>query len=266
VLPATLLVLILALWQTSLPLETMSALLAFGAAWSVAAFVLWRIARARLPVVPAGSTVAAQPREWLRGSVPFLLNSMLLTLLAQSGVVILAFVSESDSVVGRYAMAAQIGTFIVLLATSTNRLYLPRISVLMERRDRDAMLRLARERLRLIGGISIVYLLAILAFGRSILGVFGEDFVAAYPALCWIAAGAAVSTMFSAAPYYLQFNSRNGVVLGATAVAVAISVVLCLVLGPRLGSLGAAVAYAVPLAALFATLRFLGIRHVRGTA
>ena len=83
------------------------------------------------------------------------------------------------------------------------------------------------------------------------LGVFG------------LGAGAAVSTVFSAAPYYLQFVGRNGLVLGSTAVAVAVSIVLCFVLGRPRGSLGAAVAYAVPLAALFATLRVLGFRHLR---
>jgi O-antigen/teichoic acid export membrane protein len=263
VLPATLLSLILVLWLTPLPLGTATALIAFGAAWTVAALLLWRMARARLPVVPSGATGDARPREWLGRSVPFLLNSMLMTLLAQSGIVILAFVSETDAVVGRYAVAAQIGTFIVLLATSTNRLYLPRISVFIERRDRDGMLALARERLLLIGGISAVYLLAILAFGRSLLRVFGDEFVGAYPALCWIAAGAVVSTVFAVAPYYLQFMGRNGLVLGTTAAAVAVSVVLCLLLGRRFGTLGAAVAYAAPLGVLFVTLRVLGMRHLR---
>ena len=114
---------ILLLWLTHL-LTMMTAMLAFGTAWLVAAWSLWRMARARLPVVPEGSTAPAQPLEWLRRSVPFLLNSMLMTLLAQSGVVILAFVSTADSVIGRYAVAAQIGGFIVPLATSTKPILL----------------------------------------------------------------------------------------------------------------------------------------------
>ena len=121
VLPGTLLSLIVVLWWTALPLSATTALLAYGTAWTVATFLLWRMARARLPFPVRATTATAEPRDWLRGALPFLLNSLLLTLLAQSGVVILAFVATSDAVVGQYAVAAQLGTFIVLLATSTNR-------------------------------------------------------------------------------------------------------------------------------------------------
>ena len=72
-----------------------------------------------------------------------------------------------------------------------------------------------------------------------------------------------MSTIFSAAPSYLQFVGRNGLVLGSTALAVAVSVVLCFALGRRWGSLGAALAYSLPLALLFVTLRVLGFRHLR---
>jgi len=263
VLPATLLLLIMALSLTSRRLTTMTALLAYGISWTIAGLLLRRMARARIPCLAEATIAVTEGRAWLRESLPFLVSSSLMMSLAQSGVMVLAFVAASDAVVGQYAVAAQIGTFVVSLATSTNRLYAPKVSLLMERRDRDSMIRLARERLVLTGGISALYVLVTITFGRHILGLFGAQFVAAYPALCWITVGAAVGAMFSGAPYYLQFAGRHVFVTWSTVLAVAASVLLCIALGHRLGSLGAAIAYAVPVGALFVTQRLVGFRHVR---
>ena len=87
-----------------------------------------------------------------------------------------------------------------VLATATNRLYSPKILALLESGDAEGLLEAARLRLSQIIPLMCVFLILIFVFGRSILTVFGAEFVSAYPALCVIATGASISTLFSLAP------------------------------------------------------------------
>jgi O-antigen/teichoic acid export membrane protein len=261
VLPVTLLALLSVLPFLGVRLTTLTAATVYGVAWSVATALIWALMLRAIPPNVRRADPVFESREWVRNAAPLFLYSLLMTALAQSTVIVLGFVATSDSVVGSYAVSAQIGSFVVLLATSTNRFYSPRLSILMEQGDRATMLRMRRHRVLLIGTITAVYTLGIVAFGREILGTFGPEYRGAYAALVCITAGAAVSTSFSMAPVYLQFAGRNRFVLSATGVAVAVNVGLCLVLGPRLGALGGGISYAVSLAGLFVAFRVVGLRH-----
>jgi len=160
----------------------------------------------------------------------------------------------SDPVVSIYAVAAQTGSFVVLLATSTNRYYLPRVSTLIDRQDDEMTLRAANARLRQIAPLCAVFLLVVFLFGRRILHLFGSEFVVGHAALCTVAVGATTSTLFALSPYYLQFVGRNLLVNVCTFVAAATSIAICFPLASRLGSLGAGIAYALPMAALYIVL------------
>jgi O-antigen/teichoic acid export membrane protein len=181
---------------------------------------------------------------------------------AQTGVIILELNHPNQLVVSAYALAFQTGTFVVILATATNRLYSPKISVLLASGDFRALRTAAHRRLLLIGPLTIIFLLVVLLFGRSILAVFGAEFVSAYPALCIIAVGASISTLFSLAPTYLQFTDRSRFVLTAMVASVVLSLSLCFPLSYYFGATGAAFAYAIPISLLYCALRVVAWRDV----
>jgi len=80
----------------------------------------------------------------MRGALPMAAGSLVLTMLAQTGVIILELNHPDEAVVSAYAVAFQTGTFVVILATATNRLYAPRISALLDRGDLEALRSMAR--------------------------------------------------------------------------------------------------------------------------
>jgi O-antigen/teichoic acid export membrane protein len=192
----------------------------------------------------------------MRGALPMAAGSLVLTMLAQTGVIILELNHPDEAVVSAYAVAFQTGTFVVILATATNRLYAPRISALLDRGDLQALRTMARYRLFVIGPLTLFYLFVIIAFGRSILSLFGAQYSTEYPALCLIALGASISTIFSLAPIYMHFTNRDRIVLAALIAAVVLNLALCIPLSDRYGALGAAIAYAVPIALLHIGLWF----------
>jgi O-antigen/teichoic acid export membrane protein len=261
-LPVLLLVSLFVLLRAGPPLSLRLALVSYGASWMMALLLLWILARRCWPVADPGTLPIVEGLKWIRSAVPFLLGSLLMTALAQSGVIVLGFVATSEAVVGAYAVSAQIGTMIVLLATSTNRMYLPAISTLMERGPREELLNLRRARFKLIGTIAAAYGMVIIVFGRTILDTFGPGFRDNYAALLWITGGAMTSTLFAVGPSFLLYAGRGAVVLRWSAVALLVNIVLCATLGGRLGALGAAIAYAISVGGLFVTLRFAALARL----
>ena len=247
-----------AVWYSSWEMSGLSASVCYVVAWMIVTVAMWVLARRIMPKQVWRAEPDFERARWLKEATPLLLFSLLMNVLAQSGVIILQLETTSEHDTSVFAIAMQTGAFVAVLATSTNRFYLPRVSVLLERQDRKRLIVLGRQRLLLMGTLAGLFVLAVILFGRSVLRVFGEDFEGGYGAMCVIAIGTAVSTLFSLAPYGLQFAGRHKLVIRSTILAAVSSVVLCAVLAGPYGALGAALAYAIPIVSLFGFLSYSG--------
>lgn len=76
-----------------------------------------------------------------------------------------------------------IGGRLYLIAKSTDKMFLPRLSVMLERRDARGVSRERWKRLAWVGAVCLAFMLGALLFGREILGLFGPEFVDGYAAL-----------------------------------------------------------------------------------
>ncbi|MDP6466924.1 MAG: oligosaccharide flippase family protein [Pirellulaceae bacterium] len=260
--PMALLILNAVVWISPAASNAVSAAVCYGAAWIIALAALHVLFKRQVPTSVWQAKPTRQARRWLLGAWPLAASSLILTMFAQTGIIILELNHPNESVVSAYALAFQTGTFVVILATATNRLYSPKISQLLASGDFPGLRATAQRRLLLIGPLSIIFLLLIFIFGRSILAIFGPEFVSAYPALCIIAVGASISTLFSLAPTYLQFTDRSRSVLSAMVASVMLSLILCFPLSYYFGATGAAIAYAIPISMLYAALRVVAWRDV----
>lgn len=251
------------IWVSPLPVTANMAVLSYGAAWVVSFLVMRRLVFRSLPEEVMSAGEAREPRVWLGKSVPFLIHSVMMTQFATLGIVGLELLGSEEQNVAVLAAAMQTGAFIVMLATATNRLYGPMVSRLIERRDYPGILSATRERHSWIIPATLIYFVMMVLFGRRILHLFGAEFEAGYPALCFIAGGASVSVWFAMAPNYLKFVGKNRLVLGITAAAGALNVALLMLLGPRWGATGAGAAYGISLATMAVTFFVLGLRTAR---
>jgi O-antigen/teichoic acid export membrane protein len=244
--PALLLLLNAAVWLLSAASGGVSAALCYGAAWIAAIAALSLVAQDYVPPPVWKAHPIRERGTWIRGALPMVASSLALTMLAQTGVIILELNHPDEAVVSAYAVTFQTGTFVVILATATNRLYAPRISELLDRGDFQGLRNMARHRLLVLGPLTAGYLFVILTFGRSILSLFGKQYATEYPALLLIAFGASVSAIFSLAPTYMHFTGRDRIVLAALLATMVVNLAVCFPLSHYYGALGAAVAYAVP--------------------
>jgi len=262
-LPLVYLTFLIGLSFSSLELSALTAVLCFGFAWVLTLIVIWFIAKMLMPVEVKQSIPLRHRKKWLSRSSPLVLSSLMMTVMTSSGVVILELLFPSGIEVGTYAIAAQTGSFISLIGTSTNRYYLPAMVVMIDRRDKQAIQRLMNQRTWVVGGL-ILILMAILVFsGQKILSLFGTHFSAGYNTVLIIAVGASVSALFADIPYYLQFMGFHRVVLSLTMLATLSMVALGFSLGAEYGTVGVAFGYMIPVVLLFIVLRIMAMLRFR---
>lgn len=254
---------LLAIWLSPIELTVLLAVAIYGLSWMVS-FLLFRwMALRSMPKEVMTAARVLEPRLWLQRSAPFFIHSVMMTQFASLGIVGLELLGSGEHDVAVLAATMQTGGFVVMLATATNRLYGPTTSLLIEQRDYSGMIAAIRERHAWIIPATLVYIVTMVIFGRSILRLFGPEFTEGFAALCWIVAGASVSVWFAMAPNYLKFVEMNRPVLGITAAAGGLNVVLLVVLGSRFGATGAGAAYGISLAAMSITFFVLARRAAR---
>ena len=262
-LPLVYVLLIIGLSFSSLTLSAITAVLCFGSAWVLTFIVIWLVTKMLMPVEVKKSIPQRHGKKWLRRALPLVFSSLMMTVMTSSGVVILELLFPSSAEVGTYAIAAQTGGFISLIGTSTNRYYLPMMVVMIDRRDKQAIKGLMRQRNWVLGGL-ILMLLAILVFwGQNLLNLFGSHFSTGYDTVLIIALGASFSALFADRPYYLQFMGLHRAVLSLTLLAMLSMLGLGFFLGGEYGTVGMAFAYMIPVSLLFIVLRIMAMLRFR---
>jgi O-antigen/teichoic acid export membrane protein len=237
------------------------AVLCYGAAWLSSFSLLWLIANSLITREIKQAVPLIFPKKWLGRSLPLVFNSLMMTIMTSGGVIILEILFPSSTAVGTYAVAVQTGGFISLIGTSTNRYYLPSFVVLIEQNEHEKIARLIKHRVLVVGGLILMLFILVSVFAHQILAVFGDKFSDGYMSLIILAAGASFSGLFADMPYILQYMGYNKLVLGLTFLATLSMVSLGFYFGSIYGTVGVAMAYALPVMVIFISFRIMvGIR------
>jgi O-antigen/teichoic acid export membrane protein len=222
------------------------------------------ILRKELPETTRTIDPAYQTGRWIRSATPFVwmlgMNAIMINIDT-----VMVSVFAGTTAAGTYRVASQMAMFIVLPMTCVNMAFASPIATLYARGDLQTLRGRAWTGARavLIGAMFIALLLV--AFGRPVLGAFGPDFVAGYPALLILIGGYLLAAASGVAGYVLIMTNYETAVAVISALGAGMNVVGNLVLIPLWGINGAAGATALSTVAVslaFAVLayRALGIR------
>jgi O-antigen/teichoic acid export membrane protein len=154
-----------------------------------------------------------------------------------------------------------------VLATSTNRAYGRRLSILLERGDSPGVRQLRRDRLRWLLPALGLFLGSCMVFGRDILQMFRPAFAdAGITALHILVASATVSVLLSLAPTYLKYRRRKRATYLTVASAALAQALLLWLLVPPLAATGAAAVPALALCGMYGSFAWLARRELRRTS
>lgn len=203
--------------------------------------------------------------DWTRRGLSYMTVGFLISWIFKAPLVLAHHMPHGVNQLAILAPAFETGCLALLLSKSTDKYFQPTLSMVIEMQDWDYGAQVRRRRLALLGvGVSL-YLATIFVFGKQILSLYGGDFESAYPALCVIAVGSSVWTIFSLAPSFLLYVGERKQLLVSLFVHGVLLAVLSASLMRYFGVMGSAVAYTVTVTSLAITNQQLAQRYIRRT-
>jgi len=161
--------------------------------------------------------------------------------------------------VGIYSVAATMVVFVGLFLQSINQIFAPTIAELYSQGKLELLSRLYQTLTKWTLGLTIPLALGIMIYSKPLMGIFGRDFREGWPVLAIATIGQLVSCGAGSVGLMLFMSDQQHRMVRAQAITVFLTVGLNLVLIPKLGLVGAAIATA----ATNISLNLLWFRDVR---
>ena len=195
-------------------------------------------------------------------SAPIPIYDAFYSLMSRIDLFIIALFLPAASV-GIYAATTEVAGIVKKIRQSVDPIFAPITSGLLhqDRKERVSLLFASVTRWILI--LEMAFLLVFGLWGSSILSIFGPAFSAGFWALILLAFGHTINGAFGSAEMILLMSGRSGINLLNTSLLVVVNLGLNLLLIPKYGITGAALAAAISLK-LVNLLRIIEVRFLLG--
>jgi O-antigen/teichoic acid export membrane protein len=215
----------------------------------------------RLAGVVESGPRAYAARTWLTTSVPIFLVEAFYYLLNYSDIIVLKQFRSADDVAIYYAAAKTIAlvSFIYYSVAQTIAHKFVEYDVSGDRAGLTAFL---KQSVRLTFWPSVAVIIGLLALGHPLLRLFGREFVSGYYLMFIIAIGLLARASVGPAERLLNMLGERRACALVYGSSFAISLILCIVLIPRLGLAGAAIASSAALVFESASLFMVAKRRL----
>lgn len=236
------------LWSPSLAALCGSHLVAMGA---TAALALWAAARvfgaktiwlALSPFRPSTERPDLH-REMIRFAVPMGISDFVNAVLQRADLIVIGFFAGTEAV-GLYAGAEFISRAISNVRYAFDPVVSPMLSESLRQNDRERLAYTLRLMTRWTTLLTIPLLIVMITIRKSLLGLFPAAFLSAEGVLVTLMLGHFLNGCLGLTGYVIAMSGRSLLALANNVGAATVNVVLCLVLVPRIGSIGAAASVA----------------------
>ncbi len=201
-------------------------------------------------------------RHLVSFSLPLLFSGFAAFLMSRLDIYMIGFFLTAKDV-AYYRVATRIGTASVIVLAAFDIAFAPLVSKLFNSKDIVKISVLYRSLTRLILLINSAIFVIIAAQSEHILLIFGQQFRAAAIPLVLIAAGQLVNAATGSAGSINIMTGKPHYEFWSALVSVSLNVILNLIMIPRLGILGAALAFMTSLSIQNVSRLVLMFRHLR---
>jgi O-antigen/teichoic acid export membrane protein len=234
------LVLVCAAWLLSFPANAETAVLAVGIALMVTAIGQTLVLNRKLSQAVDAGPKAYDTRAWVAVSLPILFVEGFYVLLTNVDILILQQFRPPEDVAVYYA-AAKTLALISFVHFAVSAAVAHRFSEYHTTHDRARLEAILADSIKWVFWGSLVACLAILAAGRTLLWLFGPQFVAGHHLMLILAVGLLARAALGPVERLLSMLGEQRVCATIYAIAFVLNIVLCIVLIPRIGIEGAAI-------------------------
>jgi O-antigen/teichoic acid export membrane protein len=183
----------------------------------------------------------ADRAEWHSISTSFVIMAVAQEALNQSGVLLLGVLGTNIEA-AHFAAAWRYNSLLAFGLMAVGLVSGPLIASAHRRAAHTELANVARISARFSFAFAVLAAIPLLLFGRELLGLYGADFIGAYPALLILLIGSLVNASTGVVGYLLALTGSHGRVATVTIVALAANLVANAILIPRYGATGAAIA------------------------
>lgn len=182
-----------------------------------------------------------EKKELVRYSIPLLLSSLISVVLRKTDILMLGHIKDSADV-AVYSIAVQVCTIIPFLKRITGAFLGPMVSSQYHSGRKKEVIHTYQILTKWELTFGTMIFLGIILFGDSILHIFGKDFVSGHFALVLVACGYYAKVLAGQSGGILAMTGHPKVNLVTSVAALVVNIGLNLILIPRLGIVGAAIA------------------------
>ena len=182
--------------------------------------------------------------KWFDLGGPAFAITAIQQVMAQSSIILLGWMVSSEAS-GQYAVAARLATFLPFGLVAVNIVTAPMISAAWHARDLEKLRQIAKINARLALCFALVLAIIFFFCGETLLLVFGDEFVTAYPALMILVMGTMLNAATGSVGFLMTMTGHHRQALTVVALALLACLIGSFVLIPQFGILGAATAAAL---------------------
>ncbi|MGZ6301133.1 MAG: MATE family efflux transporter [Ktedonobacteraceae bacterium] len=189
-------------------------------------------------------------REWIGFAAPNFLTSIVETVLDAVDTVLLAVFAISNVAIGQYSAAIRIAIFVSMPLQILNTMFSPTIAELYSKGENQKLSAMFKIVTKWALTFSLPLFWIAVLFAKPLLGVSGNGFIPAWPLLIALAIGNLINVSTGSVGYMLVMTGHQKITFLNSLVAIVFNLVLGVILIPRYGAMGVAIATGVALGVL----------------
>lgn len=200
--------------------------------------------RATLAAHWRGVSDTAEFRPWLASGLAFVMSTAAYSMMERVDTILLSTM-VSPAAAAPYNVAARLALLVGVALAPVSALLGPMGAQLLTRGDLRGLQRVLGQGVLLSTGLGACLATGLLLFAPFLLGLFGKEFRAGQDVLLVLVCAQVVLAMVGPAGYILAVAGHNRLLVAVSIATAGLDLALCVVLIPRMGAMGAAVATAM---------------------
>lgn len=194
--------------------------------------------------------------SWYKSILPLSLISGLQVINGYSDIIVMGIYCSNEEV-GIYKTVVQLSLLVAFGLQAINQVLRPKFSSLYELGEFEELQKLVKTSARVILFLSLFPIILCIFFGSNLLGlIFGAEFSYGGPALAVLAIGQLVNSAMGSVAALLNMTGHESYTIKGIGLAAVLNLLLNIILIPKYGMLGAAIATGFSMVVWNLVLRF----------